>query len=1208
MIYGSLELGAAAFASAAAYVLYNYASDIATAKAMVAPDEKYQAGGSYGGEKKKARNFFADPKAIAASLIRDYASVRSNIQLHELLPLVQDLLKKGEPLDDKTGSTEKLIHVLTTLPEGSQTRVNLTNKLIDTLWDNLQHPPLSYLGGELRVEAPSEQPKEEPTEIVKPGEVPARKASDPTDTILYKSPKNGVIIKESMPKPPHAMFQYRSPDGGYNNILTPDLGRAGTPYAKSVHTSKQLHGVKPDPGLLFDLLMARGEDTFKENPAGISSILFYHATIIVHDIFRTNRNNMNISDTSSYLDLSPLYGSSLAHQLEIRTMKEGKLLPDTFHERRLLGQPPGSNVILVMYNRFHNYVADILLKINENGRFTLTTNPGDTAEQVAKAVAKQDHDLFNTARLIVGGMYINICLHDYLRAITNTHHSNSSWTLDPRVDIDKHFDPEGAPRGIGNQVSVEFNLLYRFHSCISKRDEAWTQDFFQKAFPGKTVDEFNQLNPLELVGSLQTFFAQVDPDPSKREFGGLKRQTEGPSKGMFKDEELVKVLKESIEDPAGCFGARMVPKALRVVEILGIMQARKWQVASLNEFRDFFGLKRHATFTDINPDKDISALLEKLYTHPDMVELYPGLMIEDIKPARNPGCGICPTYSVGRAVLSDAITLVRSDRFNTIDYTVTNLTSWGYNEVQQDYKTLGGSMFYKLIQRGLPGWFPYNSLHIMQPMFTKKANEIIAKEIGAIKQYTQADPRPPRPVVVLTTQAAVKEVLKDQKRFVVPWLPAINDLFLGEKDFSWFMLGADKPENTAQKRLVQDVFHSVPGLGAAVSKFVGDVGSKLLMKDSFEMKQGLYQIDLIRDIAIPLNAQMLADIFYLDLKTDENKKGSMSHAELYKQLLNIRVWGVNNNDPAMAWNRRRWAMDGAKIMTETGRTLVKDVVDAKGNPGLAGYVAAMLFDKYQPRSVGIKQGSLRACGHKIVEGLLAKGMSVEKTADICWLTSFGGIGVPVTAFCEIMQFFLKQENKSHWEQVQSLAAADNDEKLRAYVLEALRMTSTQRNLRIATQAATVDGKTIKPGDAIVLFIGTASRDAKAVADADKFMPNRSQKGLLTAFSTGPHECVGREIATNFIVGLVKLSAGLKDLRPASSQAGTVKKIQVGTEMCYLNDSWSYLSFDASTWKLHFSGYGKGAFKAPPTHAGDNLGLGQIEVILRKRKASLALAH
>ena len=31
-----------------------------------------------------------------------------------------------------------------------------------------------------------------------------------------------------------------------------------------------------------EVLMARNDDTFKENPAGVSSVLFYHATIIIH--------------------------------------------------------------------------------------------------------------------------------------------------------------------------------------------------------------------------------------------------------------------------------------------------------------------------------------------------------------------------------------------------------------------------------------------------------------------------------------------------------------------------------------------------------------------------------------------------------------------------------------------------------------------------------------------------------------------------------------------------------------------------------------------------------------------------------------------------------------------------------------------------------------------------------------------------------------
>lgn len=47
------------------------------------------------------------------------------------------------------------------------------------------------------------------------------------------------------------------------------------------------------------------------------------------------------------------------------------------------------------------------------------------------------------------------------------------------------------------------------------------------------------------------------------------------------------------------------------------------EVASLNEFRQFFGLKQHDSFESINPDREIADLLRKLYDSPDMVELYP---------------------------------------------------------------------------------------------------------------------------------------------------------------------------------------------------------------------------------------------------------------------------------------------------------------------------------------------------------------------------------------------------------------------------------------------------------------------------------------------------------------------------------------------------------------------------------------------------------
>ena len=116
------------------------------------------------------------------------------------------------------------------------------------------------------------------------------------------------------------------------------------------------------------------------------------------DIFRTNRQDANISDTSSYLDLSPLYGRNQETQDSVRTFQDGKLKPDTFAEERLLGQPPGVCVMLVLYSRFHNYAAENIAAINEDGRFTMPSKDDPAYDSKLKT---RDNDIFQTARLYV---------------------------------------------------------------------------------------------------------------------------------------------------------------------------------------------------------------------------------------------------------------------------------------------------------------------------------------------------------------------------------------------------------------------------------------------------------------------------------------------------------------------------------------------------------------------------------------------------------------------------------------------------------------------------------------------------------------------------------------------------------------------------------------------------------------------------------------
>ena len=883
-----------------------------------------------------------------------------------------------ECISDDCSTTELLIGILTALPSTSHTRTHLTHKLIDSLWGDLQHPPLTYVGGDAKYQVINGNESEDD-----------KTKHDKYDVVEFEVPDTGVRVREEVPSPPNGMHHYRMPDGSSNNILAPHLGRAGAPYAKTVRGSKRLHGVRPDAGQLFDLLMAREEGDFKENPAGISSMLFYHASIIIHDIFRTSRTDMNKSDTSSYLDLAPLYGSSLRDQIAIRTMQGGKLKPDTFHEKRLLGQPAGINVMLVLYNRYHNHVTDVLLKINEAGRFTLACPSNASPEDRAKALAKQDHDLFNTARLITCAFYVSVALGDYLRAIMNLHSTTSDWAFDPRLEIGKKYDGEGVPRGVGNQVSVEFNLLYRFHSCISKRDERWINDFFLKLFPGRKVEDLENVSLPELGQAMLNYEKSIPADPSERTFDGLERQ----ANGRFKDEDLARILKDSMEDPAGVFGSKMVPKVLKIVEIQGINQARKWGCSSLNELREYFGLKRYENFNEINSDEHIARVLENIYTDPDMVEMYPGMMIEDAKPARDPGMGGCIPYTVGRAVLADAVTLVRSDRFMTLDYNVSSLTAWGMNEVQGDPKTLGKSVLYKLIHRGLPGWFPFNSIAAMQPMYTKQKNIELAKRHGTIDQYSLEDPTPPKRPVLIETWEGIKDIIHNPKVFPSGWERSVDIVFCGKRDLSWFMLSGDEPKNLQHRQMMGKAFHDAfPNFQKTVLEFVDNVGTKLLNKEAFELKKGLHQIDIIRDVAIPVNTQLLADTFYFDLRTDENPDGTLSVAELYRSLVNLRIWGTNNTDPAEAWNRRRRAAEGSNLVLDTTRTLVQEVVASRG---LGFGLSSALAQRYT-RQAYLKKDSLRSHGFKLVDSLLGQGCSVENVIEQLLLMGFAGIGAVVT--------------------------------------------------------------------------------------------------------------------------------------------------------------------------------------------------------------------
>ena len=251
----------------------------------------------------------------------------------------------------------------------------------------------------------------------------------------------------------------------------------------------------------------------------------------------------------------------------MRTMKDGKLKADCFSDSRIHGFPPGVGVLMIMFNRFHNNCVENLAKIDEGNRFSgildkarkrrTGLTPSSTSDKAqASPESLYDEALFQTGRLITAGLYINIVMNDYVRTILGMNRVDSPWNLDPRSDYGKGFFGDKIPEASGNQVSAEFSLVYRWHACVSQRDEKWTDGLLKKI--GTSPD------PITAAAGWADKLAKTPPQ--ERSFEDLKRSSDG----RFSDDDLSKIWVDSVNDVAGAFGANHVPQNLKFVEILSM--------------------------------------------------------------------------------------------------------------------------------------------------------------------------------------------------------------------------------------------------------------------------------------------------------------------------------------------------------------------------------------------------------------------------------------------------------------------------------------------------------------------------------------------------------------------------------------------------------------------------------------------------------------
>jgi len=229
------------------------------------------------------------------------AEVKRSTMLHDLLTLdakekatmLQALttLAGGKPIDDKKLLLENGVSLLQTTPLDSSLSPEIGNKFITMLYHDLPHPAATLAG--------------------------------PTS-------------------------KYRRHDGGNNNPWHPEMGKAGTPYSRSVPPLQPKGPNLPDPELVYEQLLRRPDNEFRKHPSGLNRLFFSFATVVIHECFQTNRAEPWINDTSSYVDLSTLYGNTEKEQARVRTRVNGRIYPDSIASERIMIMPPGVIAVLLM--------------------------------------------------------------------------------------------------------------------------------------------------------------------------------------------------------------------------------------------------------------------------------------------------------------------------------------------------------------------------------------------------------------------------------------------------------------------------------------------------------------------------------------------------------------------------------------------------------------------------------------------------------------------------------------------------------------------------------------------------------------------------------------------------------------------------------------------------------------------------------------------
>lgn len=607
---------------------------------------------------------------------------------------------------------------------------------------------------------------------------------------------------------------------------------------------------------------------------------------------------------------------------------------------------------------------------------------------------------------------------------------------------------------------------------------------------------------------------------------------------------------------------------MKLIEVLGIEQARKWQVATLNEFRKFFKLQPYTKFSEINSDKSVQESLRTLYGKPDYVELYPGIVAEEPKITMKPGSGLCPGFTLSRTILADAVALTRGDRFYTVDYSPANLTNWGFQQANNNAEIANGCVIYKLIMRAFPKWYRASSVYAMFPFVVPEENRHILENLGREKDFDFAEPSKADEPVQISTWEGVTSVLANKDKFKVPW--GEHTTYLTGHDY---MLSYDTDNEVTQREFVHKALYCPSHALREVQDFYEFSTMELVKAHSHELTPNVFQLDAVKDVGNISHSIFVAKMFHIPLKTPESWIPDITASQLYQILAGLFAYVFLDADPASSMFLR----DAAKDAVDKLGKLVKLVCTAVK---MGNYLMPLDLSDFfgRRRQTETAQHLLGDYGVNMIRRLFKGGKSVDEVVWTIIPTAAAAVATQAQGWAQLLDLYLSQPYQHHWKHIMELSLSDNPKDfdlLIRYGLEGYRLATPSFGLlrKAATDAIIHDGKNgpvqVSEGQQIYTNFVSAGRDPEKFPHPEKIDLERPMDAYIH-HGFGPHSCLGRNIVQVAMAAQLRVFGRMKNLRRAPGRQGELKFQNIeGIIKVYMKEDWSDWYPFPTTMKVHF---------------------------------------